>query len=257
MEEATRWRKAAIISLLMHAFFLSVIGLLIAKTITMDEVPERYIEVQLIREISRDGTVAGNSNDGDAGSNKVSDMSAAVSHADTSITAKEQTPSVVTATHSLSVLATEPSAQSIGVSAAFASQGGGTADTGSSNGTGNSAGSGLRTGTGIGSSGTGSGRSGNGGGGVNLPSIQSHVEPTYPDQAKQAGQEGTVVLQVQVLENGSTGNVSIYQSSGWRLLDDAAVEAVKQWSFNPAKERESGQAIVSYITVPMIFRLKT
>ncbi|WP_110955076.1 energy transducer TonB [Anaerosinus massiliensis] len=255
MEEATRWRKAAIISLLMHACFLSVIGLLIAKTITMDEVPERYIEVELIGEISRDGTVMGNSVVGDAGSNKVSDMSATVSHASTLITEKVQTPSVVTDTHSLSVLATEPSAQSIGVSAAFASKGGGTADTGSGNGTGNGAGSGL--GAGKGSSGTGSGRSGNGGGGINLPSIQSHVEPTYPDQAKQAGQEGTVVLQVQVLENGSTGNVVIYQSSGWRLLDDAAIEAVEQWSFNPAKERESGQAIVSYITVPMIFRLKT
>jgi protein TonB len=254
MGEVIRWRKATVISLLLHVVLLTVIGLMITKTVAMQEVPEQYIELELDSGIPKGDGRTENSAIDAAANNKVSAMPAAMSQSDTLVTAKEQTPSVVTPAHSLSVLAAEPSTQSIGASDASTSQEGGV---GAGTTSGNSSGSGSELGTGTGAGEGGGGRSGNGVSGISSPSILSQVEPVYPNQSRQAGQEGTVVLKIQILENGRSGNVSVYQSSGWDVLDDAAIDAVEQWRFVPAKKRESGQAIVCYITLPVVFRLKT
>jgi protein TonB len=77
--------------------------------------------------------------------------------------------------------------------------------------------------------------------------------PRYPDFAQRQGWEGTVILNVHVLANGKPKAVEIKQSSGRKILDDSAVQAVKRWSFVPAKLGET--ATDSWVEVPIDFRL--
>jgi TonB family protein len=57
------------------------------------------------------------------------------------------------------------------------------------------------------------------------------VDPEYPVEARDKHIQGPVVLNVQVLQNGSVGNIEI--AAGNPLLADAAVRAVKQWKYEP------------------------
>lgn len=88
------------------------------------------------------------------------------------------------------------------------------------------------------------------------PRVLSKKEPEYPPAARQAALQGRVVLKVQILGNGQAGEIAIARSSGQELLDEAAVAAVSQWRFVPAREPESGRAVTCYSTVPVVFRLQ-
>lgn len=105
-----------------------------------------------------------------------------------------------------------------------------------------------------GPAGNSAGVSGGQTGGTHAPGILTRVEPYYPDAARQDGAEGTVVLKVQILENGRPGNISIFRSSGDERLDKAAVAAISRWRFIPAKQ-PNGKPFVCYTTVPITFRL--
>jgi TonB family protein len=58
------------------------------------------------------------------------------------------------------------------------------------------------------------------------------VAPKYPEESRQAHQEGTVVLYNVIATDGSLEDVKVIQSAG-RYLDEAAMTAVKQWRFVP------------------------
>ena len=60
--------------------------------------------------------------------------------------------------------------------------------------------------------------------------------PEYPRAAREAGWEGTVVLQVEVLPDGLAGTVRVHKTSGHPLLDEAACRAVQDWRFVPAMD---------------------
>lgn len=92
--------------------------------------------------------------------------------------------------------------------------------------------------------------------GIAAPGILSKVDPIYPSDARQAGLEGTVLLRVQILANGRPGEISVGRSTGHSSLDDAAVAAVAQWQFIPAKDRDSGKTVACYTSLPVSFRLK-
>lgn len=92
--------------------------------------------------------------------------------------------------------------------------------------------------------------------GVTPPRILSKAEPEYPAAARQDGQQGTVILKVQILENGRPGFIDIYSTSGYAALDNAAVAAVRKWRFTPAKDSASGRAIPCTTTLPVSFRLQ-
>ncbi|QLF92682.1 energy transducer TonB [Pseudomonas sp. ABC1] len=77
--------------------------------------------------------------------------------------------------------------------------------------------------------------------------------PEYPSLAQRRGWEGTVLLRVHVLANGRPSDIQVQQSSGRSVLDDAAVRAVKRWSFVPAKRGDVAQD--GWVTVPLDFRL--
>jgi periplasmic protein TonB len=78
--------------------------------------------------------------------------------------------------------------------------------------------------------------------------------PDYPLAARQRGQEGRVVLSVEVLPSGDAGAVTVERSSGVASLDDAAVEAVRRWRFRPAQR--NGTTIRATVQVPIRFALK-
>ena len=79
--------------------------------------------------------------------------------------------------------------------------------------------------------------------------------PTYPPMARRFGEQGRVLLKVLVSETGNAEKVQIENSSGYNKLDQAAIEAVKQWTFIPAKR--SNQAISAYVLVPIKFSLNS
>ncbi|WP_322041038.1 TonB family protein [Burkholderia diffusa] len=77
--------------------------------------------------------------------------------------------------------------------------------------------------------------------------------PDYPAFAQDQGWEGHVVLRVHVLANGTPDTVDVRTSSGRRLLDTAAVAAVKRWTFVPAKRGD--EAVDGWVNVPIDFKL--
>lgn len=79
-------------------------------------------------------------------------------------------------------------------------------------------------------------------------------KPEYPSIAKSRGWQGKVMLRVQVSAEGLSDAVAVEQSSGHEILDESAVEAVKQWRFIPAKRGET--AVASSVIVPIIFTLR-
>ena len=82
---------------------------------------------------------------------------------------------------------------------------------------------------------------------------KSNPKPAYPRIAKSRGWQGRVLLRVQVTAAGRSASVQVQQSSGHEILDEAAVEAVKNWTFIPAKRGTT--PVASSVTVPIQFKL--
>lgn len=71
------------------------------------------------------------------------------------------------------------------------------------------------------------------GGGPPMPR-SGNKPPRYPAEALRNRWEGTVVLNVRVRADGSVGRIELGTSSGHDVLDQAAIEAVGKWRYNPA-----------------------
>ena len=85
------------------------------------------------------------------------------------------------------------------------------------------------------------------------PGYLTNPKPVYPPEARRRGQEGLVILQVLISGEGLPQRVEMVQSSGYALLDAAALEAVRQWRFSPA--RIGNLPIASQVEVPVRFKL--
>jgi len=86
------------------------------------------------------------------------------------------------------------------------------------------------------------------------PRYQLNEPPTYPGLARRRGQEGSVILQVQVNKKGRVEDLRIDVSSNFALLDRAALTAVKKWSFEPG--RRGKETVTMWVRVPVTFKLK-
>ncbi len=80
----------------------------------------------------------------------------------------------------------------------------------------------------------------------------NNPKPRYPNVAEKMHWQGKVIVRVEVLMSGVAGEVSLYQSSGHEVLDNAALAAVKKWRFTPA--RVAGQPITKTFLVPIPFK---
>jgi protein TonB len=81
----------------------------------------------------------------------------------------------------------------------------------------------------------------------------SNPKPKYPGSATSRGWEGTVRLLVKVTPEGDSEEVTVQRSSGYDVLDEAAIEAVEKWKFIPAKRGDT--AVSSSVVVPINFVL--
>ena len=81
----------------------------------------------------------------------------------------------------------------------------------------------------------------------------NNLAPTYPTQSKRLHEVGTVILEVLVKADGSLGNLRLKTTSGHTRLDEAALRAVKDWHFIPAKR--GGEAIDFTYELPIEFTL--
>lgn len=79
------------------------------------------------------------------------------------------------------------------------------------------------------------------------------VPPVYPNRSVELRQHGTVNLHVFLKESGESEIVKIVRSSGFKLLDLAALNAVKKWQFKPLVK--NGQRIAGWVHIPIHFVL--
>lgn len=87
------------------------------------------------------------------------------------------------------------------------------------------------------------------------PRYRENAPPPYPLSARLRGFEGVAVIAAEILADGRTGNLKIKSSSGYGILDQSAVEAVKAWKFDPARER--GKPVSAWVEIPIRFVLKS
>jgi periplasmic protein TonB len=85
------------------------------------------------------------------------------------------------------------------------------------------------------------------------PRYRTNPKPDYPIASQRRREEGVVVLNVAVDASGTPTSISLQRSSGHPLLDRAALDAVRRWTFEPA--RLGGVPMVSRVDVPVRFSL--
>lgn len=87
-----------------------------------------------------------------------------------------------------------------------------------------------------------------------VPRYKKNRPPAYPELARKRGYQGTVVLEVLVKKDGHAGTIRLEESSGYKLLDQAAIHAAKEWLFSPGKEED--ELVEMWVKIPVRFRLK-
>lgn len=85
-----------------------------------------------------------------------------------------------------------------------------------------------------------------------VPLPDQSPAPAYPAAALRRGDSGTVVIQVVVDTRGAPLDVKVIQRSGSRDLDRAALEAVRDWRFQPAQS--NGQPMQGTLEIPFDFK---
>jgi len=85
------------------------------------------------------------------------------------------------------------------------------------------------------------------------PVLIKSVSPRYPELARQAGIEGTVLLRVLIDERGKVISATVLNSDVTDSMVRAAIAAAKQFRFKPAKQRM--KPVKAAVAVPIRFRL--
>jgi periplasmic protein TonB len=83
--------------------------------------------------------------------------------------------------------------------------------------------------------------------------LPANRPPSYPREALRQGIEGRVLLRLRISISGQVDEAGIASSSGSTHLDDAALAAVLQWKFDPA--RRAGEAVAFEVIVPVRFSI--
>lgn len=114
--------------------------------------------------------------------------------------------------------------------------------------------SGTGTGSAGGSSQSGTGAVGWGmGGSGGTAAYMRNPPPPYPPEAVRRRWEGTTVLRVEVLPDGTVGSIEIAESSGYPVLDQASLDTVRYWRFSPARAGDT--PVRSTVEIPISFHL--
>ncbi|MGA3007341.1 MAG: TonB family protein [Opitutaceae bacterium] len=84
-----------------------------------------------------------------------------------------------------------------------------------------------------------------------MPSPRSMIQPKYPPDLKGRGVAGTVVVGFVVDSGGNVQKAHVVTSSGSGELDQAAVDAVSAWQYNPG--RKDGRVVNTRLLIPFNF----
>jgi TonB family protein len=90
------------------------------------------------------------------------------------------------------------------------------------------------------------------GGGVSAPRAIATPDPEYSEEARKAKYQGVCVLWLIVGPDGRPRDIKVARTLGMGL-DQKAIEAVRQWKFEPAMK--DGQPVAVQINVEVNFRL--
>ena len=92
--------------------------------------------------------------------------------------------------------------------------------------------------------------------GVTSPILVREVKPEYTREAREAGIQGTVTMDVVVVVDGTVDDeVKVTRSLDRKYgLDEQAVKAVKQWTFKPGTK--DGKPVAVRVSIEMSFTLK-
>ena len=85
------------------------------------------------------------------------------------------------------------------------------------------------------------------GGTIKAPVKVRHVSPAYPEDAQAAKVQGVVIMEARIERDGSVSRARVLKSIP--MLDDAAVEAVRQWEFTPTLMNGAPVPIMMTVTV--------
>lgn len=85
------------------------------------------------------------------------------------------------------------------------------------------------------------------------PDYAYNPPPDYPIALRENNISGIVHMQVLVQVDGSPQEITVHKSSGYRLMDEAAVRAVRRWRFIPALD--NGRASTGWVAFPIRFSL--
>lgn len=78
--------------------------------------------------------------------------------------------------------------------------------------------------------------------------------PAYPRASRQLREQGEVLIAVYVNAEGKPEKVELRRGSGHERLDQAALEAVRRWRFDPARKGEG--VLAAWVEVPVRFSLE-
>ena len=84
------------------------------------------------------------------------------------------------------------------------------------------------------------------------PEVISRTEPSYTEEARKNGVEGSVAMRVEVDSKGRVRTARMIRLLGYGL-DEAAIDSVMRWRFRPATRR--GIPVSSFTSVEIHFRL--
>jgi len=96
-----------------------------------------------------------------------------------------------------------------------------------------------------------------GSGGVSNPELipETRVQPVYPELARIARVEGSVILQAVIQIDGSVGDVEVLRCTRPdRGFEASAIAAVRQWKYRPALQ--NGKPVAVYFNVFVEFKLR-
>jgi periplasmic protein TonB len=85
------------------------------------------------------------------------------------------------------------------------------------------------------------------------PNYSLSPPPPYPSSARRMGAQGITILSAKISADGEPSEIEIAQTSGFSILDKAAIEAVTKWKFHPAEKNNI--PIPSTVKIPIRFSL--
>ena len=85
------------------------------------------------------------------------------------------------------------------------------------------------------------------------PQPQYSPKPAYPERARAAEMEGQTIVEALVDIDGKVIDVRLVKSSGFDILDQAAMSTARKWTFTPAEQR--GKPVRVWVNIPFNFSL--